>query len=325
MTLKIKTMSKYCCFGNLGNTCFLNAGLQFLNTVEELHHLNTGTMDVANLESALLQEYKDLLKTIDNHANPYNEIMLPNRFVAEFRKIGYALHPHGFMPYQQSDACEFISFLLDTLHEALKSEKMIHDLNPDLQNLYAKSNSELIPLFYGVFGTEFKMTMEDPAVLSTGRESFNIVHLPIPQLSTSSFTITELLQRFVEYEYIPTMNQYQFFRKRFLHLPPVLILSLKRFSAKGDQKNSAFVHGMEEPIDLGFLLTPSMPPTHSLYRLEAVINHFGNMNGGHYTAHIRRGSQWIAMDDARSFPLSPNKVVTSNAYCFLLRRFSLDI
>jgi ubiquitin C-terminal hydrolase len=212
---------------------------------------------------------------------------------------------------------------LDSFHEALAKESPnIFPLdNKDLVSLYTKSYSCMIPLFFGVFGTEFKMTMEDPAILSSNRESFNVIHLPIP-ISASSLTITELLQRFVEYEYIPTMKEYQFFRKCFLHLPPVLILSLKRFSAKGNQKNTAFIHGFDEPIDLGFLLKTNQS---CYYRLEAVINHFGSMEGGHYTATIRKGRSWVVVDDAHSFSALQKDVVTSNAYCFLLRRFSLDI
>ena len=52
----------------------------------------------------------------------------------------------------------------------------------------------------------------------------------------------------------------------------------------------------------------------SCYALRGVCNHYGTMDGGHYTAMINNGSHWLKCDDHEVYEMSSSKVKTSAAY-----------
>ena len=62
------------------------------------------------------------------------------------------------------------------------------------------------------------------------------------------------------------------------------------------------------------------------YDLYAVSNHFGSLNGGHYTASCKNSmlDKWYYFDDSQVFPLNlprdMNKIVSSSAYLLWYRR-----
>jgi ubiquitin carboxyl-terminal hydrolase 4/11 len=53
-----------------------------------------------------------------------------------------------------------------------------------------------------------------------------------------------------------------------------------------------------------------------IYDLIGVINHFGSMGYGHYTAMAYNSEvkQWFRYNDASVEPMEPKEVVTSAAY-----------
>lgn len=40
------------------------------------------------------------------------------------------------------------------------------------------------------------------------------------------------------------------------------------------------------------------PTTNGKFHLFAVINHFGRLGGGHYTAYVRHGTKWHHFNDS---------------------------
>ena len=90
-------------------------------------------------------------------------------------------------------------------------------------------------------------------------------------------------------------------------LPYVLILSLKRFKFN---QNSNF--------KLRQMITY---PVYDLklgdkcYDLYGVVNHYGSISSGHYTAIIKKdGKDWYMCDDSRVYKIDENRVMHSNAY-----------
>lgn len=88
-------------------------------------------------------------------------------------------------------------------------------------------------------------------------------------------------------------------------LPNVLIVHLKRFDALRSQKVSDTVEfPADRPLDLGPFLSRwrtvddalSTPPLHP-YELNAVVNHHGEMDKGHYTSFVKDGGYWFHCDD----------------------------
>ena len=78
------------------------------------------------------------------------------------------------------------------------------------------------------------------------------------------------------------------FSQKILHVvdnPTLLVLHLKRFN--GMQKNNASIK-IEKKIEVN----------NDQYKLIALCNHYGTMNGGHYTASCRRRDElWIVFND----------------------------
>lgn len=83
--------------------------------------------------------------------------------------------------------------------------------------------------------------------------------------------------------------------------PNVLVIALKRFSAKK-------THKLDVHVDFPFHLNK--------YKLYAVINHYGGLSGGHYTAYVKNAfkNNWHEFDDSRVSQIDEEQVRTSNAY-----------
>ena len=105
-------------------------------------------------------------------------------------------------------------------------------------------------------------------------------------------------------EYISDLRAFKQFR--FAHLPAVLILHLKYFeyTPKGGlaklQKNIDFEPNLRLPER--WFADGHYQPTKSLYRLAAVVFHWGEqIDSGHYTAclfHPGIPGQWIEANDS---------------------------
>ena len=101
----------------------------------------------------------------------------------------------------------------------------------------------------------------------------------------------------------------QDFSKRYSinKLPYVLILSLKRF--KFNQNSNFKLRQMiTYPLyDLSF--------GDKKYDLYGIINHYGSINSGHYTAIIKNSKkEWIMCDDSSVYKIEEKRVMHSNAY-----------
>ena len=101
----------------------------------------------------------------------------------------------------------------------------------------------------------------------------------------------------------------QDFTKRYSinKLPYVLILSLKRF--KFNQNSNFKLRQMiTYPLyDLNF--------GGQIYDLYGIVNHYGSINSGHYTAIIKNSKkEWIMCDDSILYKIEEKRVMHANAY-----------
>ena len=111
-------------------------------------------------------------------------------------------------------------------------------------------------------------------------------------------------------------------------MPPILVMHLKRFSYSRTWRNKIDTL-VDFPLD-GLDLSPYVLPNASsrggpepVYDLCAVVNHFGGMGGGHYTAytlHAEEGT-WHLYDDSHCSPVdSSDALHTSAAYVLFYKR-----
>ncbi|KAM5153960.1 ubiquitin carboxyl-terminal hydrolase 19 isoform 15-T15 [Callospermophilus lateralis] len=156
------------------------------------------------------------------------------------------------------------------------------------------------------------------------------------------FTLDQCLNLFTRPEvlapeeawYCPQCKQHREASKQLLlwRLPNVLIVQLKRFSFRSfiwRDKINDLVEFPVRNLDLSKFCIGQKEEQLPSYDLYAVINHYGGMIGGHYTACARlpndRSSQrsdvgWRLFDDSTVTTVDESQVVTRYAYVLFYRR-----
>ncbi|KAI1752363.1 hypothetical protein F4782DRAFT_540347 [Xylaria castorea] len=193
---------------NLGNTCYMNAALQCLRSVEELtkyflageweKELNKANVLAHNGEVAAA--YANLLKEI--HKDPPPSSLAPRQF-----KNTIGRHAPQFSGYGQQDSQEFLGFLLDGLQEDLSrvkkkpyiekpdsTDEMIGDpsairkMADEVWNITRKRDDSVIAdLFTGLY----KSTLVCPACdkVSITFDPFNNLTLQLPTANKWNHTV----------------------------------------------------------------------------------------------------------------------------------------
>ncbi|UYV73717.1 USP2 [Cordylochernes scorpioides] len=94
--------------------------------------------------------------------------------------------------------------------------------------------------------------------------------------------------------------------------PDIMVIHLKRFSFIEIKK-------IDKMVLFPFTLDLSKFGATTTYNLYAVVNHFGNMNFGHYIAACKhpKTAEWYKFDDHVVRKITTKDVVTKNAYILL--------
>jgi ubiquitin C-terminal hydrolase len=132
------------------------------------------------------------------------------------------------------------------------------------------------------------------------------------------------------------------------HLPPVLVIHLKRFSYSRFSRDKLDTH-IEFPLqrlDLSGFISRSAHATSKkmklsntedrsslkqeqdpVYDLYAVSNHFGGMGGGHYTAFCQVPDEqgWYDFDDSHVSEVDEDKIQSPAAYVLFYHRRGSDV
>ena len=109
---------------------------------------------------------------------------------------------------------------------------------------------------------------------------------------------------------------------RFERVPKMLNLHLKRFEGGFE---SASMRKNDIHVEFPFELDVSPYTTNGdeaalFYELYAVIVHSGVLEGGHYTAYIRRAGAWYLCDDAVIREVNDEEVRRAQAFMLFYER-----
>ena len=195
---------------NLGNTCYMNSALQCIRSVEELafYFLSDKYKKEINPSNplghggAMAKQYATLLHSI------YGENAGGSFTPSAFKKTLGSMQPL-FSGYGQQDSQEFLSFLVDAIHEDLnRIIKKPYNENPDSDDATVRDPQAIIKLgetyranhrarnesiAMDLFNGFYKNTMECPdcGKISITFDPYSLVTVQLPIEST--FTHTYIL------------------------------------------------------------------------------------------------------------------------------------
>lgn len=180
---------------------------------------------------------------------------------------------------------------------------------------------------------------------STTYSPFMYLSLPIPASKRNGFTLADCLEEFVKEEILdkddawhcPNCKKARKATKKLTitRLPHMLIIHLKRFTNRGlwrDKLNTMIDFPLKN-LNLTKYVPPLLPrdalgpdapePTVEvtppfLYDLYGVCNHYGTLNGGHYTSFVRNSynNAWNLFDDSKASFIDDSSVVVSHCLHF---------
>lgn len=334
---------------NLGNTCFMNACIQVLNQTYELEEIlskvNRRDKRKKNVshDVIILEEWKELQKMLSSK----NMIVSPVTFVKNIQNVAQIKGRELFSEWTQNDMSEFLLFFIECLHNVIsRSVTMNIDINQInvldkkalacfelVQEFYKKEYSEIIDLFYAISVSEIIST-DTKEIYTLNPELYFILDLPIPSLEfDENLTLCHCFDDFVKPELIGGDNSWYHEEKKeyieiykktgFWSFPKIFVITLKRFSSCGNQKNNKFVTFPLDDFDLSKYVSGHNPQQY-VYDLFAVCNHYGGLHGGHYNAFVVNSKkEWISYDDETCMKLEKGDIITTNAYCLFYRRHTL--
>ena len=269
-------------FLNLGNTCYLNSVLQcFINDIDFQKIIKE------NKETEL--QLNEIISNID--FTNENEHLSCNYNLNKVFKI---LTGTQFIRFQQHDAHEYILYFLDLIVKNYNFEKV----------------SPFTSLYYGQTKTTIKCCKCKN--IKYIYEDFNTINLNVNEKDTLEDIFIDYLKKEVHSDpgnlYFCDICKENCISEKKINLnrlPKNLILVLKRYSSESKSKFITYPETLciREKLNL------------KQFKLNSVINHFGNLYDGHYTTNINIEKCWYFIDDNLIRSSKNNKCVCDiNAY-----------
>nr|XP_033775866.1 ubiquitin carboxyl-terminal hydrolase 8 isoform X1 [Geotrypetes seraphini] len=331
---------------NLGNTCYMNSVLQCLcNTpyLAEYFHKNSYQDDInrSNLlghKGEVADEFGIIMKALWSGQYRY---VSPRDFKVTIGKIN-----EQFAGYSQQDSQELLLFLMDGLHEDLNkadNRKRYKEEDNEIPDDFKAADKAWIKhkmlnesIIVKLFQGQFKSTVQCLTCHKKSRTFEAFMYLSLPLASTSKCSLQDCLKLFSKEEKLTDNNRFycshcktrrdSLKKIEIWKLPPVLLVHFKRFSYEGRwrQKLQTYVDFPLECLDLSQYV---IGPKNNLkrYNLFAVSNHYGGLDGGHYTAYGRNAAKqrWFKFDDQDVSEMSTSSVKSSAAYILFYTSYEL--
>lgn len=331
---------------NLGNTCFMNTTLQCLSHTYEFNDfLDKKEYEKKvnkNCEGLILVEWDKLRELMWSD----NCVISPGGFLSNVHKTATIKDRQIFTGFAQNDLPEFLYFLIDSFHNAIKRPVNMNingkientvDIIAEkcykmMRNMYKKEYSEILNIFFGIHVSQ--IVNEKKEIISQTPEPFFLIHLPIPnQIENNSPSLIDCFNLYTDDECLDNENMWYNEKTeekevvsrniRFFTLPDILVLDLKRFD-NNLKKNNVLVDFPLDNLDLTKYVIGYNKDQYK-YQLYGVCNHSGSTMGGHYTAFVKNANgKWYDFNDTRITEIKDtSKIVSQRAYCLFYRKMKL--
>eukprot|EP01060_Flectonema_neradi_P041570 TRINITY_DN990_c0_g2_i2.p1 TRINITY_DN990_c0_g2~~TRINITY_DN990_c0_g2_i2.p1 ORF type:complete len:498 (+),score=69.26 TRINITY_DN990_c0_g2_i2:508-2001(+) len=327
---------------NLGNTCYMNAGLQFLfHSSKFFESVCTSTetdLQVANhnplgTNGHVIKQVRNLFIAM-NGGTALNESLI-NESLRQFKRSFEDRHP-SFAGYSQQCASEFLMNLINDLHEDTNMARNTQGVIPTMPEVTAPpslSDADLLAAskqsvatidkspIYDLFSFQMMAILDCNACSSVSRPVNSEMQLQLDLGVGSETMLEQCIRKHFSREYIynwkcSTCNNRSGAMRRFRphSPPPILVIVLKRFDENSNKNHIAVRFG--EELDL----TEHFEDDLAVYDLKGIINHESDeITSGHYTADVlgRNNTWYWVSDSARRLSSGPN---FSTAYMLLFHR-----
>ena len=330
---------------NMGNTCYCNSTIQLLRACSEwdvfcltqpfLEQL--AAIPETDGNKRILLAYQDILKSLWSAYMP--AYVRPLGFISEVCKAvkGTLYEPFG-MPVP-NDSHEYLVYLLDHFHEALKTtrEHTDHPIPPHASPVermrilasngwnrhVSKNQSKVVDLFFG-------MTRKTTHCTNCNNDSyrwevFNSLKVPCEGATFMDWIQKEVNETSEISDYVCNSCNGRHRATIHMHLwslPENLFITLRRFNYDGRKIMSPCPY-QGDIISLRDCFAPEAPSREEKwdYELRGVSDHHGSHMGGHYTAQFKHpiSQEWWWMDDERARQLTQPQFSASN-YIFFFKK-----
>lgn len=326
---------------NLGNTCYMNSIVQCLNNTTPLvKYFIEGTYSddinsTSKFRGEVAEEFGAVIRAL--WCGQYRSIAMWDlkNTVGRYHK--------PFQGYDQHDSHEFLIKLMDWVHEDLNKitgkkppmKEQNHDNLPDyvaadkvMEEIRRRDQSIVQTLFHGLHRSTIECSVCSHRSLTF--EPFSIISLSFP--SHGRCSLKDMFHHYyketnLEYKCCKCKKMRNCLRKLDIwKLPPILILHLNRFEHDVlMKKTQSYVDFPLENLDLTKYLAATN--RYTSFDLYGVSNHYGTMDGGHYTGFCKSSitKTWYKFDDHEVYELSRESVRSSAAYILFYEASNMSI
>jgi ubiquitin C-terminal hydrolase len=327
---------------NMGNTCYCNSTLQLIRACPEwtllclTRNFEAEFGETVDPNKKILLAYQDILKSLWSAHRP--AYVRPLGFISEVRKAVQNTVYESFGFPVQNDSHEYMVYLLDHFHEALKIERVYNEiliLDSDspiekMQKMAAngwnkfvsKNNSAVVDLFFGMMRKTIHCT--NCQNLTYQWEVFNSIKVPCEGATFQDWIRSEVREAsYIEGYSCDKCKEKCIARiySHIWHLPQCLIITLRRFHPNGN-KNMTMCPYKGESISFEEFFADEVPNVNKMrsYDLCSISDHHGTHLGGHYTAQFKHpiSLNWWWFDDESTKPMDGPQFSTAN-YIMLFR------
>ena len=307
---------------NLGNTCYINTGIQ---CIIHSKHFITSFLDYLQDNTSfyskpITKEFYNLLNSVNSNPTSFN----PRLF-----KSAIGMKNSKYAGGSQQDSQEFLRIFLEILStecnrirvkpkykELDTKNKNKYQLNYDYHKLFtAREDSFVVDSSYGQLINQFECSLCKNLTFSF--EKF--LDLPL-LLNNKDQDLNSIISNHFSIEKIKFESKcekcgekcYHFKSTRISKTPNVLIITLLRYNTRSNSKITSRVKFIEE-YNISEFVDRELSGNAN-YSLYGVSNHTGSLNFGHYYAYIKLNSVWYEFNDSNVSRIGSFSFNNQNAY-----------
>lgn len=326
---------------NLGNTCYMNSILQCLSHLQVFHPTNDELLKECQKYQGresfkLMNEWNELVNELwSEDCNTLN----PREFLKCFL-LEVTEKDKYFNGFHQNDIDEFLTILMEFLHNSLKKRVNI-TVNGIPKNKTDEIAIESIKVWKQTFKDDYSYMIKkfysqylivtscsECDYITTNHDPVMVLTLPIPQ---NDSTLVKCLDDYTKIDKLDCDNSWKCDKCSKLISPDrkimlwnsaeVLTILLKRYDNRLRKNNSRIK--FDELLDIS-KYNINYQSNSNLYRLSGISIQSGSLHGGHYYAACKniRDNKWYMYDDSNVTECSLERVLNENPYCLFYERIN---